>query len=94
MQENKMFEFNFEELGVLYNALTVDIKRDEKKLLDYRLKRMEKIEETTEDDYEYVNDIHEDMSQQMIDYTKKLRSRINEMTQNFSDGTNITTVND
>jgi hypothetical protein len=92
MQENKMFEFNFDELGVLYNALTVDIQRDEKRLSDYSIKRMEKIEATTED--EYVNDIHEDGLQQMIDYTKKLRSKVNEMIQNFDDGTNITTVND
>lgn len=87
MQTTKKCEFNFDELRALYNALTVDIKRDKEKLVKSEIKNL-KIAEAKGIE-EYKRNIYEAGLQRIMDHTEILKDKVCDMIQDFGDGTDI-----
>jgi hypothetical protein len=81
MQESKKYEFNFDELETIYNALVRDIKIDKEALLKLEITRAEKDEAEGLD--ESKQGFEELTIEAGIECAKKLKIRINDMIQNF-----------
>lgn len=82
--EKRNLELSFDEIESLCMSLDIVISKHEADLRKYELVRMKRFKENEENKgKEYIQDSHESGLQQLIDYKKELKSKINDVYQNF-----------